>query len=74
LGRVESGGVDLVCCGWWAGCMAARGVFVGREGELSLLVGALSGDARLVLVVGDAGWARPGSPGRAWPGRRTLGW
>jgi DNA-binding CsgD family transcriptional regulator/tetratricopeptide (TPR) repeat protein len=35
--------------------MAARGAFVGREGELSLLVGALSGDARLVLVVGDAG-------------------
>jgi len=35
--------------------MAARGAFVGREGELSRLVGALSGDARLVLVVGDAG-------------------
>jgi len=30
-------------------------VFVGREGELSRLVGALSGDARMVLVVGDAG-------------------
>jgi DNA-binding CsgD family transcriptional regulator len=29
--------------------------FVGREGELSRLVGALSGDARMVLVVGDAG-------------------
>jgi len=29
--------------------------FIGREGELSRLVGALSGDARLVLVVGDAG-------------------
>jgi DNA-binding CsgD family transcriptional regulator/tetratricopeptide (TPR) repeat protein len=35
--------------------MAARGAFVGREGELSRLVGALRGDARLVLVVGDAG-------------------
>ena len=29
--------------------------FVGREGELSALLGALGGDARLVLVVGDAG-------------------
>jgi len=29
--------------------------FVGREDELSRLVGALSADARLVLVVGDAG-------------------
>ena len=29
--------------------------FVGREGELSRLLGALAGDARLVLVVGDAG-------------------
>jgi DNA-binding CsgD family transcriptional regulator len=28
---------------------------VGREGELSRLAGALSGDARLVLVTGDAG-------------------
>jgi DNA-binding CsgD family transcriptional regulator len=29
--------------------------FVGREAELSRLLGALGGDARLVLVVGDAG-------------------
>jgi DNA-binding CsgD family transcriptional regulator/tetratricopeptide (TPR) repeat protein len=29
--------------------------FVGREGELSRLLEALGGDARLVLVVGDAG-------------------
>jgi DNA-binding CsgD family transcriptional regulator len=29
--------------------------FVGRESELSRLLGALGGDARLVLVVGDAG-------------------
>src|SRR5271166_2673543 len=29
--------------------------FVGREGELSRLLGALGGEARLVLVVGDAG-------------------
>jgi DNA-binding CsgD family transcriptional regulator len=35
--------------------MAGPGAFVGREGELSRLVGALGGDTRLVLVVGDAG-------------------
>ena len=35
--------------------MAGPVAFVGREGELSRLVGALSGDARMVLVVGDAG-------------------
>jgi predicted ATP-dependent serine protease len=35
--------------------MAAPVVFVGREGELSRLLDALEGDARLVLVTGDAG-------------------
>ena len=35
--------------------MAGPVAFVGREGELSRLVGALSGDTRLVLVAGDAG-------------------
>jgi ATP/maltotriose-dependent transcriptional regulator MalT len=35
--------------------MAGPASFVGREGELSRLVGALAGDARLVLVMGDAG-------------------
>lgn len=35
--------------------MAAPVAFVGREGELSRLLAALAGDARLVLVVGDAG-------------------
>ena len=38
--------------GWAHG---RAGAFVGREGELSLLRTALGGDARLVLVVGDAG-------------------
>ena len=38
-----------------AGYMAGRVAFVGREGELSRLAGALGGDARLVLVIGDAG-------------------
>ena len=35
--------------------MAGPGAFVGREGELSRLVGALGGDAPMVLVTGDAG-------------------
>ena len=35
--------------------MAGPSGFVGREDELSRLLGALGGDARLVLVVGDAG-------------------
>ena len=35
--------------------MAGPAAFVGREGELSRLLGALGGDARLVLMVGDAG-------------------
>src|SRR5271166_4878802 len=35
--------------------MAGPAGFVGREGELSRLLGALGGDARAVLVVGDAG-------------------
>jgi len=39
----------------WAGHTAGRAALVGREGELSRLVGALGGDARLVLVIGDAG-------------------
>jgi AAA ATPase domain len=41
--------------GWWAVNMAGPAGFVGRESELSRLLGALGGDARLVLVVGDAG-------------------
>src|SRR5215472_3281269 len=35
--------------------MAGPAGFVGRGGELSRLLGALGGDARLVLVAGDAG-------------------
>jgi DNA-binding CsgD family transcriptional regulator len=35
--------------------MAGPAALVGREGELSRLLAALTGDARLVLVVGDAG-------------------
>jgi DNA-binding SARP family transcriptional activator len=41
--------------GRWAGYMPGRVAFVGREGELSRLVGALGGDALLALVTGDAG-------------------
>ncbi len=35
--------------------MGGPAAFVGREGELSRLARALGGDARLVLVAGDAG-------------------
>src|SRR5215467_13658181 len=35
--------------------MAGAVAFVGREGELSRLLGALDGDTRLVVVTGDAG-------------------
>jgi DNA-binding CsgD family transcriptional regulator len=48
-------GIDRLGRGWWAGCVAGLVGFVGRERELSCLAGALGGDARLVLVVGDAG-------------------
>jgi DNA-binding CsgD family transcriptional regulator/tetratricopeptide (TPR) repeat protein len=48
-------GVDRPGRGWWAEGMAGLGAFVGREIELSRLAGALGGDARMVLVVGDAG-------------------
>jgi DNA-binding CsgD family transcriptional regulator len=47
--------LTLVGVAWWGGRMAALVTFVGREAELSRLLAALGGDARLVLVVGDAG-------------------
>ena len=46
-------GLTWTDLGWWAWCVPVG--FVGRERELSLVEGALGGDARLVLVVGDAG-------------------
>jgi hypothetical protein len=50
-------GWGLTWQGWpgGVGCMAAPVAFVGREDELSRLLAAVGGDARLVLVVGDAG-------------------
>ena len=48
-------GIDLQGVGWWAWRMAGPVRFVGRDGELSQLLHALAGDARVVLVVGDAG-------------------
>jgi len=48
-------GIDQRGPDWWAGRMPGLVGFVGREAELSRLLGALGGDARLVLVVGDAG-------------------
>src|SRR5262245_1611760 len=58
--------------------MAGPVAFVGREGELSRLVGALGGDARLVLVIGDAGvgktrFAREGMA-RAATGGMVVAW
>ena len=48
-------GVDGAGAGWWAGRMAGPAGFIGREDELSALLGALGGGTRVVLVVGDAG-------------------
>ena len=47
--------VERIGAGWRAERMPAPAAFVGRERELSRLTGALGGDARLMLVVGDAG-------------------
>src|SRR5215469_10567055 len=52
----------------WAGgvsFMAGPVPFVGREGELSRLLQAVSGRARLVLVVGDAGVGKTRFAGEA---------
>jgi DNA-binding CsgD family transcriptional regulator/tetratricopeptide (TPR) repeat protein len=47
--------VDGRLFGWWAGRMAESVGFVGRDSELSRLQAAVSGDVRLLLVIGDAG-------------------
>ena len=49
------GGIDWTRSGWWAGRVTGSAGFAGRERELSSLRGALGGDARLLLVTGDAG-------------------
>src|SRR6516165_8635217 len=54
-GLPAASGIDQVSMTWWAGHMAGPTAFVGREGELSMLLGALARDTRLVLVAGDAG-------------------
>ena len=48
-------GIDQAGVAWWAWRMAGPVPLVGREGELSRLVGALGGDAPMVLVTRDAG-------------------
>jgi ATP/maltotriose-dependent transcriptional regulator MalT len=48
-------GIDCAGRGWWGGHVAGPAGFVGRQRELSLLRAALGGDARLLLVAGDAG-------------------
>ena len=64
-GRVGAGGL---------GGMAGPGAFVGREGELSRLVGALGGDARMVLVVGDAGVGKTRFAGEGMARAAAAGW
>src|SRR6516162_10194611 len=51
--REERRGLTLRGAGWWAVNMAGPAGFVGREGELSRLLGALGGDARMVVVRGE---------------------
>src|SRR6266567_7966960 len=56
------------------GCMAGSAGFVGRERELSRLHAALSGDTRLVLVVGDAGVGKTRFAGEAPAGPQPQAW
>jgi DNA-binding CsgD family transcriptional regulator/tetratricopeptide (TPR) repeat protein len=53
--------------------MAGPAAFVGREGELSRLAGALGGDARLVLVAGDAGVGKTRFAGEGMARAATAG-
>ena len=69
-----AGGIDRVARSWWAGRMGGPVAFVGREGELSRLAGALAGDARMVLVVGDAGVGKTRFTGEGMAGLRRPGW
>jgi DNA-binding CsgD family transcriptional regulator len=48
-------GIDAGTTDWWAGLVGGSAGFVGRRGELARFKRALAGDARLLLVVGDAG-------------------
>src|SRR6478609_8461612 len=41
--------------GWWATGVGGSAAFVGRDWELSRLRAVVGGEARLLLVVGDAG-------------------
>jgi DNA-binding CsgD family transcriptional regulator len=52
LGRL---GIDGAGWCWWAGGVEGLAPLVGRERELARMRGGLAGDARLLLVVGDAG-------------------
>ena len=65
--------IDGHAAGWWHGRMADRAGFVGREDELSRLLGALGGDARLVLVVGDAGAGKTRFVGEGMARAETTG-
>jgi DNA-binding CsgD family transcriptional regulator len=50
---------------WWGEGMVTPAVFVGREDELSRLLAALTGQTRIVLVVGDAGAGKTRLAGEA---------
>src|SRR5258705_5665383 len=65
------GGIDWIGSGWWAGCVVGSVGFAGRERELSSLRAALGGDARLLLVTGDAGVGKTRVVGEAM--RRARG-
>ena len=54
--------------------MAGPTGFVGREGELSRLLGVLGGDVRLVLVVGDAGSGKTRFVAEAMGRAAAAGW
>ena len=63
-------GIDWRGAGWWAGCMAGPAGFFGRGSELSRLLGALGGDARLLLAPDSPADAPPPAPGT--PSRHSF--
>ena len=67
--------IDLVGAGWWAGRVAGPVAFVGREGELSRLLGALGGGCPAGAGGGGCGGGQdPVCRGGDGPGRGRRGW
>jgi len=55
-GSASSAAIDPGVVGWWAWGVGGSAVFVGRDRELARLRAVVGGgEARLLLVVGDAG-------------------